>query len=364
MRAPLSKKRAQITSKDIDEWFASYKKFIHEVGLEDRPAQIWNCDESGFDLQGRAGKVIGPFGIKDQPYRVIVGTKEHITVLPCYSATGQCLPPYILYSGKRPPTKYNLLEGGVPGSSFSLTENGYMTAPTFYMWLANHFIPNIPPARPVVLLIDSAECHLDLETFELAKKHSIHIYALLKNATHLVQPADVGLFAAMKQSWYKNVRTYSRENPNSDSNKKNFSFIFKNTWYEVMRPSLLIDSFRKSGIYPLNRQQLTDDQVRTSIVYSSSESNVAVPTENAPSSSMSRSDAAEVLASLANTSTCPDIGSSSSHAIPQVADNNLSPRLTCNKNQGVLTKLALESIEKNSPDPGQEQVQASYTRTI
>lgn len=92
-----------------------------------------------------------------------------------------------------------------------------MTAETFYMWLANHFIPNLSPVRPVILLIDSAECHIDLHAFELAKENGIHLYALLKNATHLNQPADVGVFGAMKQSWYKNVR-----NPNTDINKRNF----------------------------------------------------------------------------------------------------------------------------------------------
>jgi len=273
---------------------------------------------------------MGPSSTKEQPYRVITGTKEHITVLPCYCATGQCIPPYVLYPGKRAPLKYNLLEGGVPGSYFSLTEKGYMTTPTFYMWLANHFIPNIPLARPVVLLIDSAECHLDIETFELAKENYVYIYALLKNATHLVQPADVGLFAAMKQSWYKHVRKYSQANPNTDINKKNFSSIFKNTWNEVMRPSLLIDSFRKAGIYPLNRQQVSDDQLRTSVVYSSSESNTAVPTQLVSSSSaMSRADAANVLASLSTSSAFPVKDSSTAThqsltSIPEAAQESLS----------------------------------------
>ena len=35
-----------------------------------------------------------------------------------------------------------------------------------------------------------------------------------------------------------------------------------------MRPSTLIDAFRKSGIYPVCRDQITDDQVRSSLVYS------------------------------------------------------------------------------------------------
>jgi len=146
--------RSKISARDVNQWFTEYEKFILENGLSDRPAQISNCDESGFDLQGKAGKVLGPLAPKAQPYRVVTGTKEHITVLPCFNAAGQFIPPFILFSGKRAPVGYNPLEGAAHGSAFAVTEKGYMNAPTFYLWLANHFIPHLPPARPVVLLVD------------------------------------------------------------------------------------------------------------------------------------------------------------------------------------------------------------------
>ena len=260
---PLDKKRAKISAADLDEWLSGYEKFIHAQGLRNRPSQIWNCDESGFDLQGRSGKFLGP-STKEKPYQITTGTKEHITVLPCFNACGQWIPPYYLFAGKRIPVTYNPLDGGVPGSAFSMTESGYMDTPSFYMWLANHFIPQLPPARPVVLLVDSHESHIDLE---LARKNGIHIYALLKNATHLVQPADVGLFGAMKQTWYKNARRHSQSNPNTDINKKNFCSVFRATWDDVMRPSLLVDAFRTSGIFPLDRAQITDAKVKPSLVY-------------------------------------------------------------------------------------------------
>ena len=116
---PLDKKHAKITPKEVDQWFENFEKFIQDVGVADRPGQIWNCGETGFDLQGIAGKVLGPASSKEQPYRVITGTKEHITVLPCFNATGQCIPPYMLFHGKCIPNQYNLLESGVPGSCYS-----------------------------------------------------------------------------------------------------------------------------------------------------------------------------------------------------------------------------------------------------
>ena len=168
------------------------------------------------------------------------------------------MPPYFLFPGKRIPVTYNPLEGGVEGSVFSMTESGYMDTSTFYMWFANHFIPNLPPARPVVLLVDGHDSHLNLELFQLAEKNGIYLYSLLQNATHFVQPADVGLFGPMKKSWYKAVRLFAQRKPNTDINKKNFCSVFKATWEEVMSPSVLVSAFRKSGIYPLDRKQISN----------------------------------------------------------------------------------------------------------
>ena len=96
------------------------------------------------------------------------------------------------------PIGYNLLERAALGSAFAVTKKEYMDAPMFYVWLANHFIPHLPP-------VDNAEAHIDLHTFELAKKNNIYTFVLLKkkNATHLLQP---NLSGPLKQAWYKTVR--------------------------------------------------------------------------------------------------------------------------------------------------------------
>ena len=155
--------------------------------------------------------------------------------MPCFNACGQWIPPYIRFAHKRIPVTYHPLEGGVPGSAFCVTEKGYMDTASLYMWFANHFIPQLPTPKPLVLLVDSHESHIDLDSFELAKKNGIHILAFLKNATrHLMQTADVGIFGAMNQTWYKNVRIYSQNNPNTGNTKKNFCSVFNSTWEDVM----------------------------------------------------------------------------------------------------------------------------------
>ena len=90
----------------------------------------------------------------------------------------------------------------------------------------------------------------------------------------MLQPADVGLFGPLKQAWYKTVRRFTQQNPNTDIAKKNFSLVFKSTWQDIMCPSILCDAFRKSGVYLLRREQITDDQTRSSLTYSLSSATV------------------------------------------------------------------------------------------
>ena len=65
----------------------------------------------------------------------------------------------------------------------------------------------------------------------------------------------------MEKSWYKEVRLFARRNPNTDINKENFCSVFKATWEEVMSPSVLVSAFRKSVIYPLDRKQISNEQL-------------------------------------------------------------------------------------------------------
>lgn len=189
--------------------------------LTNCPSQIWNCDESDFDMQGCAGKIIAPSEKKQDPYCVLTGQRayNHVSLLPCVRPMDASI---FHLSGEGHYGSFQPLEGGVEGSVFSVTDSGYMDTQTFYMWFANHFAPSLPPARPVVLLI-SHDSHLESQS---AEKNGIYLYLLLKNATHLVQPADVGRFGPMKKACIKRYENILKA-IQTDISKKYFCSVFK-----------------------------------------------------------------------------------------------------------------------------------------
>ena len=77
------------------EVYDSYFKLLGEVleanKLKDKPAQIYNCDESGVPLDPKQLKIISAKGAK-KVRQISSGNKTHITILGCVSATGQAIP--------------------------------------------------------------------------------------------------------------------------------------------------------------------------------------------------------------------------------------------------------------------------------
>ena len=78
----------------LDKWFVNFKAFLKEHNLLDCPSAVYNCDESGFPLLPRTGRVLAPVGCR-YVNRVNSGNETQITTLVCYNAAGEAIPPFI-----------------------------------------------------------------------------------------------------------------------------------------------------------------------------------------------------------------------------------------------------------------------------
>ena len=92
----------------------------------------------------------------------------------------------------------------------------------------------------------------------------------MPNATHLVQPLDKGVFGPLKTAWYTTVRKNTRENPGQPIGKRNFVAKLAEAHLAFYKPSIIINSFRSSGIYPVSRAAVPNDRLKPSITYSDS----------------------------------------------------------------------------------------------
>ena len=173
------------THKTLTKWFSEFEEFLNNYGLLNKADRIWNADESGFPLKQRTGKVMAPRGTKSV-YLISSGSKEQITTLACINAAGQSIPPMHIFPGQR--FHYNPLQDGVNGAYMGRSESGWMDSGLFCGWLSGHFTPSIPPARPVVLLLDGHSSHINLEAAKFARENGILLYCFPPHTTHALQP--------------------------------------------------------------------------------------------------------------------------------------------------------------------------------
>ena len=106
---------------------------LEKFNLMNAPHCIYNADETSFSLCSRPQRVTAKKGAKSPQY-IVGGTgKENITVHGyVVSASGQLLPPYILYTGQQLMVDYTL--GGPIRSRYGISAKGWMTKVNFLDW--------------------------------------------------------------------------------------------------------------------------------------------------------------------------------------------------------------------------------------
>ena len=126
--------RAKAATREVvDHWFIEcLKPALEKLNLLDKPHLIFNVDESGLPLSGRPNHVLVRRGMKSPQALIGRSGRENITIQSCISASGQLLPPYVVYTGKY--LMASSTERGPIGTCYSVSENGWMTKPTYIDW--------------------------------------------------------------------------------------------------------------------------------------------------------------------------------------------------------------------------------------
>ena len=143
---PLSMARAMASDRDvIDRYFNMLEDCLRSNEILDKPARIFNCDETGVPLNPKSLKVVDRVGSKNPSY-LTGGCKSQITVLACTCAAGYAIPPLVIFD--RLSLNEAMTKGEVPGTIYGLSHNGWITREIFRQWF-EHFIRSVPSARPM-----------------------------------------------------------------------------------------------------------------------------------------------------------------------------------------------------------------------
>ena len=162
----LSRERAGIRHKGIEDWFQEFKDYLIETGnwdILDQLQHIFNCDETGFPIAPKPVKIIAEKGTPNV-YACGSSSKQTITVWLCACTAEYYVKQMVVYPGVNFKHKFiNKFFEVLRDVKFSWSHNGWMDQELFLQRLRNVFEPMISRLglrQPVLLVIDGAKVHL------------------------------------------------------------------------------------------------------------------------------------------------------------------------------------------------------------
>jgi hypothetical protein len=180
-------------------------------------------------------------------------SKESITVMFTFSASGRNCCLMIIYPYKRIPEK--IAKTINPKWGIGRRDNGWMTAIIFSEYISNVFYPHLKENKidfPVIFFVDGHKTHLTYELSLICKELQIELIALYPNSTRILQPADVSVFGPFKSTRKQSLREWQIEHPGEILDKISFAPLLERVVNKSMKPETIINGFKRCELYPFN----------------------------------------------------------------------------------------------------------------
>ena len=111
--------------------------------------------------------------------------------------------------------------------------------------------------------MDGHNSHYTLEFLEYAKKRNIVVLCYPAHTTHVLQGLDVAVFGAFKVYWTQATQTVERET-GLKVTKDTFLKPLWEAWIKAFTPHNIRKAFARTGVWPLNRGAILEDQIAPS----------------------------------------------------------------------------------------------------
>ena len=222
------------------------------------PHRVYNLDETGITSVPKPGKILALTGRK-QVGRIASGEKGRtVTVVAAISATGQFIPPCMIFPRKRMSDR--LLTDAVPGTVGYVSGNGWIDSSLFVTYL-DHFIEytHASTENKVLLIVDNHISHKSIEAIDKAHDNGIVLLTLPPHTSSKLQPLDHSVFRSLKINYSQECDKWMTNNHGKKITEYDMSAILKPAFLKAMTPSNIISGFKSTGIYPYNPDVITDD---------------------------------------------------------------------------------------------------------
>lgn len=217
------------------------------------PDRIYNCDETGVSVVPKTkSKIIARKGRKQVGSITSAERGTTITIEICFSASGQYMPPMMVFPRKRMDPQ--LMLNAAPGAWGVCSDSGWMTAELFLGWFKKFVeFSGATVDRPVLLLLDGHSTHTqNLDVINEARSNGVIILCFPPHTTHRLQVADVAYMKPLSTYYDQQITAWLRSHPGMVVTVRQVAEIFGKAFIQASTMATAVNGFKKCGIWPYN----------------------------------------------------------------------------------------------------------------
>ncbi|KAK4299194.1 hypothetical protein Pmani_028512 [Petrolisthes manimaculis] len=240
---------------NVETFFKAYTLALEKYQFT--PDRIFNLDESSLSTVMKPCKVVCARG-KPVATQVTRERGETMTFVGIISAAGQAVPPvFIIPRARWNPT---FMRNTSFGSKGILHPSGWMNGDCFVQTLQHlHERSGSSDENKILLIMDNAECHMNINVVEFAIRHGIVIVTLPPHTTDKLQPLDVSVFGPFKTFLRALLNDHALMHPNEHITVHQLPEFACDAWTKAANPANILSGYRATGIWPVNRLIFPDE---------------------------------------------------------------------------------------------------------
>ena len=252
MVSNITRRRAQVSKTTINDYFGELAKALEGIP----PENIVNYDETCLVDDPGKKRCLVKRGVK-YPENVLNHSKSGVSVMFAGSASGEFLPPYVIYKAQNLYKQWTI--GGPQGARYTFSKSWWIDENAFEDWFIHVVLPYFKRKEgPKAIIGDNLASHISANVVSKCNQHGIKFICLPPNSTHLTQPLDVAVFSALKANWRRIIQDWKKTPAGMKFGtlpKQQFPTLLKRLVLSLNSENLK-SGFRACGIHPLDPQEV------------------------------------------------------------------------------------------------------------
>lgn len=243
---------------NIEIFFNNLEEVMNRCPSFANGTRLFCLDETGTTTVQKPKKVIAAKGSK-QLNKVTSGERGTLVTTCCaVSATGSALPPVMVFPRKN--FKSFMLNQAPRGTLGLAQPTGWMNTELFPE-VIKHFVKVTGSSKdnPSLLIFDNHDSHLAPEALNIAKDSGVTILTIPPHSSHKLQPLDVAVFGPLQTFYNAAADSWMMRHPGKPISIHEVGELLGQAFDKSMTPVNIKSGFRKTGIFPFDRNIFTDE---------------------------------------------------------------------------------------------------------